>query len=207
MAELRAETRYAKQLFLYGAGDGVPIRSVPKLAEMAGVHVETVRRHLPEWEKESEALLASASANGLAIQLSAEKLADHESDMIHLRDSINRVKFEMDRLDEITARLTEWMDKFEDDSDRQVALTILDQWLRSCGQRSSLQSQFLALQKQWTSLVGIVDLKDIAVVREKEIQKGKAKLEMKRLENEPVRNVNPLDNNVFARPKIQSQDE
>lgn len=204
MAALRAETRYAKQLFLYGAGDGVPVRSVPRLAEMSGVHEQTIRRNLPKWEKEAEAMLSGTSECGLALQLSAKQLQEHENDMNHLRDQLNQVKFESEKLEEISARLLDFMENFDDESDRNYALRVFENWCAAAGARSTLRSQFLALQKQWTSLSGIVDLKDIAAVREKEMQKGKAKLEIKKLENQPMKIANPLDNSVFARPRISS---
>ena len=199
MAELRAETRYAKQMFLYGSGDGQPIRNAAKLAKVSGVHVETIRRHLPEWEKEAEQLLANTSEIGLAVRLSKETLEQHNNDMIHLRDQLNQVKFEIDRLEDITAKLEDWMDKFDADEVND-ALSIFDAWQRACGSKASLRSQFLAMQKQWTSLSGIVDLKDISVVREKEISKGRAKLEIKRLENETNPVPRQVPGGVFSRP-------
>jgi hypothetical protein len=173
---------------------------VTKLEELSGVTGETIRKHLPEWEKEAEEILVASSEFSLGLRLSAEKLHLHESDMIHLRDQIQQVKFELEKMDQITARLADWLDKF-DEEQRQEALTIFDAWQRACGQKASLRSQFLALQKQWTSLEGIVDLKDISVVREKEIAKGKAKLEIKQLENEKPSAPRPVGGGVFSRPE------
>ena len=204
MAELRAETRYARQLFLYGAGDGQPVRNVPTLSKLAGVHVETIRKHLPVWEKEAEAILAGSSELGLAVQLSSETLKAHERDMVCLRNLVEAKKFELDRCDEITAKLEGWLDKFEDE-DREYALRILEAWQKNAGLRSSLESQFLALQKQWTSLAGIVDLKDISVVREKEIAKGKAKLTIKQLETEQGPQAPRIAGGVFARDRAEVQ--
>lgn len=104
--------------------------------------------------------------------------------MIHLRKLIDINKFEINRIEEITEKLESWLDKFSNTEEIERAIKILDLWVRSCGQKSALQSQFLALQKQWTSLSGIVDLKDVEIVRAKEISKGKAKLEMRRIEQQ-----------------------
>lgn len=213
MAEMRAETRYARQLFLHGDGTGQPVRNVARLSKLSGVTDETLRKYLPEWEREAAELLASSSEVGLALVLSEEKLKQHEKDMLHLRNLVEANIWETERLEEITAKLEGWMDKFQD-GDIDQALKIFDAWQRASGQKSGLQSQFLALQKQWTSLVGIVDLKDISVVKQKEIAKGQAKLAVKQMGAETgptTRNVGA--SGVFARPSdagkvkaIESQD-
>lgn len=202
-----APARFARQLYLYGNGDGKRVTSVPELAKQSGLHEQTIRLRLPAWEKESEEILINTNSSGLALSLSAQELSAHKSDMIHLRDQINQCKFELDRLEDITAKLETWLDKF-DAEDYKDALSIFDAWQRASGQKSSLRSQFLAMQKQWTSLSGIVDLKDIHVVREKEISKGKAKLDIKRMESEQgTRPANPLENSVFARPRRDRPEE
>jgi DNA-binding transcriptional MerR regulator len=204
MAEPRPETRYAKQLWLYGAGDGAPVKNIPKLAELSGVTCETIRRYLPQWEKESTEILANTSEMGLAIVLSGEKVQQHEKDMLHLRNLVEANIWETTQLEEITAKLEGWMDKFQG-GDTETALRIFDSWQRASASKSGLQSQFLALQKQWTSLVGIVDLKDISVVKQKEIAKGQGKLAVKAMEAETgptVRNVS--GSGVFARPSVDA---
>ena len=203
----KAETRYARQLYLYGAGDGHRITNATKLAEKAGIHIQTVQKWLPVWEKELEEVLAETSQDNLAFHLSAEKLALHGQDMDFLRGQLGMVKFELDRLEEITAKLEDWLDKFQGD-DIPIALQIFSAWQQACGSRSSLRSQFLAMQKQWTSLTGIVDLKDVAVVREKEIAKGQAKLQIKRMENETaVTTRNVVGGGVFKRPEQAGKGE
>jgi hypothetical protein len=202
MAEPRPETRYARQLWFYGAGDGQPIKNIPKLSEASGVHVETLRKYLPAWEKEAESLLANTSEIGLAIQLSAEKLHLHNSDMSFLREQINQVKWEMENLAEITAKLENLTEKFSDDPELlPEALQIFSLWLQGAGKQSSLRSQFLAMQKQWTSLEGIVDLKDIGVVKQKEIAKGQGKLAVKQMENDTAPTMRVVAQGVFARPE------
>lgn len=186
-----SSTRAARQLYLYGNGDGKRILSVQRLAKEAGIHEETVRTHIKKWEAEAEEMLSASSSSGLALHLSREQLDQHKSDMVHLRAQIGQVKFELDRMEEITARLENWLEKFQED-EMDCALRIFDAWQRACGSKASLRSQFLAMQKQWTGLSGIVDMKDIEVVRAKEISKGKAKLDLKALENQPRdRDVTP----------------
>jgi hypothetical protein len=196
----KAETRYARQLYLYGDGSSAPVKTVAKLCQLAGLDERTIYRHLPTWEKEAEQMAAGSTEAGLALQLSGESLAAHLKDMDFLRGQLSQAKFELDRLEEITAKLEDWLDKFQGDEQTQ-ALQIFDAWQRACASKSSLRSQFLAMQKQWTSLTGIVDLKDVAVIREKEIAKGQAKLQIKRMENETaVTTRNVVAGGVFSRP-------
>jgi hypothetical protein len=199
---LKSEVVAARQLYLYGAGDGKRVISVQALVKATGLHEQTIGKHMPGWQKEAEEILMNSNETGLGLSLSAKELSLHKSDMCHLRQQIQQVKWELDTIESITSKLEGWMDKFNgEDGEQDKALRILEAWQRNCGQKSSLRGQFLSLQKQWTSLSGVVDLKDIQVTKEKAIAVGKAKLDIKKLENESgVRDVgNPLSG-VFKRP-------
>jgi hypothetical protein len=196
----KAETETARQLFLYGAGDGKRIISVKGLVEATGLHENTICKHITKWQKEAEEILANTAERGLGLALSAEDLRRHKEDMAHLRNLVEAKKWETERVLEITAKLEGWMDKFSgDDGEQDKALRILELWMRTCGQKSSLESQFLALQKQWTSLSGVVDLKDIQVVKEKAMATGRARLALKKEETETgPKEANPATG-IFAR--------
>jgi hypothetical protein len=200
MAEMRAETRYAKQMFLHGDGNGAPVRNVARLSELSGVSGETIRKHLPEWEKEAAQLLASSSEVGLALVLSEEKLDQHSKDSAFMRNQLDKLKFEIETLEKMAVRLGEWMDKFDGDQLDQ-ALQIFDAWQRATGTESSLRGQFIAMKKLWDQKVGIDALQDIGMTRQKEIAKGQGKLAVKQMEAETgptTRNVGA--SGVFARP-------
>jgi hypothetical protein len=201
MAAPRPETRYAKQLWLYGAGDGSPVRNIPKLSEISGVHVETLRKYLPEWGKEAEELLANTSELGLAIHLSAEKVASAEKDEIFIRDQINSIKWEIEKLDDLTAKLEGLTELFAADEDMlSSALTVFSAWLQGAGKKSMLRTQFIAMKKLWDEKTGLDALRDIGATQQREMAKGKAKLEIKRLENEPRSNSERhVGGGVFAR--------
>lgn len=196
----KAETETARQLFLYGAGDGKRIISVKGLVEATGLHEQTIGKHLPKWKKEAEEILMKSAETGLGLALSAEDLRRHKEDMAHLRNLVEAKKWETEQVLEITAKLEGWVDKFTgDDGEQDKALRILELWVKTCGQKSSLESQFLALQKQWTSLSGVVDLKDIQVVKEKAMATGRARLALKKEETETApREANPATG-IFAR--------
>lgn len=199
---LKSEVVAARQLYLYGAGDGKRVIGVQALCKATGLHEQTIGKHMPGWQKEAEEILMNSNETGLGLALSAKDLASHKSDMELLRKEINHVSYELKNLEFITARLEGWMDKFNgEDGEQDKALRILEAWQRNCGQKSSLRSQFLAMQKQWTSLSGVVDLKDVQVVREKTMAQGRAKLDLKREENQAgIRDSNGPISGVFARP-------
>lgn len=197
---LKPGVHVARQAFLYGEGDGKPVLTRARLAELAGVHENTIARHINEWIKEREEMVSGSSDRGLALHLSKETLALHDKAMKSLESELAQVQWELKTIEKITAKLEGWMDKFSgDEGEQDKALRILEAWQRNCGQKSSLRSQFLALQKQWTSLSGVVDLKDIQVVKEKAMATGRARLALKREETETEPKAANPATGIFAR--------
>lgn len=193
-AGVKFEVDTARQLFLYGKGDGRRILNAQALAEESGLHIETVRKHMKTWLVEAEGLLAGSSGSGLALKLSKDTMDLHRSNMIFLEKQLQVIKYELDTMDTITEKLEAWLDKFSGENEFEKAIQIFHDWQRASGTKSSLRSQFLALQKQHATLSGIVDLKDIEVVRAKEISKGKAKLEMQKLSQQEAANGGEIRN-------------
>lgn len=193
-AGTKFEVDTARQLFLYGAGDGRRILNAKALAEASGLHIETIRKRMPQWLKEAEGILSGASSSGLALNLSRETMDLHKSNMVFLEKQLQLIKYELDTMDTITEKLEDWLDKFSGENEFEKAIQIFHDWQRASGTKSSLRSQFLALQKQHATLSGIVDLKDIEVVRAKEISKGKAKLEMQKLTQQEAANGGDMRN-------------
>lgn len=203
---LKPNVSATRQLFLYGNGDGKRILSIPALQKLTGCHPDTIRKHLPAWEKEAEKILINSNDSCLAFSLSEESLAAHESDMIFLRDNISQIKWEMDNLDNVIEKLETICGNFSLNTENgDDAIKLFDRYLRASLNKANLRGQFLAAQKQWTSLSGIVDLKDIQVVRQREIAKGKGKMDLKKLEaeeNQGPKNITRTG--VFARPALEA---
>ena len=197
-AKPKFEIDTARQLFLYGNGDGRRIINANALAAETGLHIETIRTHMRKWLVEAEEMLAGSSNSGLALKLSKETMNFHNENMIHLEKQIKIVKFELDKLDVITEKLEGWLEKFQGTDEMETAIRIFHDWQRASGTKASLRSQFLAMQKQHATLSGIIDLKDVEVVRAKEISKGKAKLEMQKIAQQEaanggeIRDANPM---------------
>lgn len=199
----KRELEIARQACLYGEGDGRPVMNVKRLAELAGVHENTIVKHLPRWQAEREDIVAQSNPVALGISLSKKQLDQNTKDLDFLRNQINLVKYELDQVENLTARLGEWMDKFDGD-DIPTALQIFASWERGAGQRSSLRSQFIALKKLWDEKSAIDGLRDVALVREREMEKGRVKIALKKegSESEP-RSVGPTTNAVFVRRNAQ----
>lgn len=200
---LKPELEIARQACLYGTGDGNPVMNVQKLSKLSGVGEHTIRKYLPGWQAERESIVTSSNPVALGISLSKKQLEQNTKDLDFLRNQINLVKYELDQLETVTERLGEWMDKFDGD-DIPTALQIFASWERGAGQRSSLRSQFIALKKLWDEKSAIDGLRDVALVREREMEKGRVKIALKKegVEAEP-KLVGPTTNGVFVRRNAQ----
>lgn len=201
----KAETRHARQLFLYGGGDGNRVTSVAALVKASGVHENTIRRHLPTWEAEFEEILSSSGGPALALSLSAKELSLHKSDMLHLRSQIQQVKWESDNLEGLIARLEELVERFAGTDESDKAVILFDRYLRASLNKANLRSQFLQLQRQYTKLSGVEGLMDVALTREKTIATGKAKLDLKA--GEGPREVTKSRSGIFALDNVRDAQE
>ena len=205
----KSEIELARQACLYGEGDGKPVMNVKRLCEIAGVHESTIWRHMPKWQKEREEILASANNSSLGIHLSGKELEAHKADMAVLRKEINQVKWELDTFDDNVEKLEALVERLTDvaSGDPQAVgqvLQMFDKYLRFSLNKQNLRKQFLALQKQWTGLSGVEGLMDVALVREREMEKGRVKIALKKegVEAEP-RVVGPANTGVFVKRNAQ----
>lgn len=205
----RKELEIARQACLYGEGDGRPVMNVKRLCELAGVTEKTILRHMPAWQAEREEMVVNSSPQSLALSLSAKELRLHECDMKTLRKEINQVKWELDTFDDNIEKLEALVERLTDVASGDPlavgqVLQMFDKYLRFSLNKQNLRKQFLALQKQWTGLSGIEGLMDVALVREREMEKGRVKIALKKegSEAEP-RSVGPTTNAVFVRRNAQ----
>lgn len=200
----------ARQLFLYGAGDGKRVLSTQALAVAVGVHEQTIRAHMGSWQKEAEELISNTSENGLALALSKATLEDHKKDLLHLRNDVDSIKFEMNSLDDVIETLSGICENFSLNSDNgDKALSLFDRYIKASLNKSHLRGQFLAAEKRWAAASGIEAVADISVTAAKAMSVGKAKLELKKLENEEgPRDANRMSSGVFARPaKLEIEED
>lgn len=198
---VKKEWHLARQLCIYGDGDGRPIGSPEKLAELTGLATKTIRKYIEGWLSEREEMVSGSSTQTLELQLSAKELQLHKKDMIFLRSQIDQVEWEMANLESIIAKLEGICENFSLNTDNgDKALQLFDSYLRACANQQKLRQQFLQLQKQWTSLVGVDALQDIAVTRAKADATLLAKMDARKAEAaEGVRDVTPAGLGVFRR--------
>lgn len=202
----KPEVATARQLFLYGAGDGKRIVGTQALVEATGVHEQTIRKHLPKWLKEAEELLSNTSELGVSLSLSAIEIESHQADMSHLRHDIDSIKFEMNSLDDVIEKLAGICEKFSLNTENgDAALKIFDSYLRASLNKSHLRGQFLAAEKRWIELSNISALKDITITKEKTLAVGRAKLKLKGEESEASAPIPVARGGIFARPAIDTE--
>jgi hypothetical protein len=177
---MRVETKEAKRLFLYGDGTGERVTNAEKLAKLSGVHVTTIYRNMPAWEKEYEEILTGGNSRNLAIALSKEKLDLHNSCIDTLENQIKQAAWELEQFDEITSALEKICDNFSLNTDNgDAALRLFENYLSSRGAKDTLRKTFMAMHKHYTDLTGIKDLLDLQATSSKELEKGRVRLRLK----------------------------
>jgi hypothetical protein len=177
------EVREARRLFLFGGGDGRRVLRVETLAEMAGCHVQSIRRWLPAWEAEAEKMSASSSDFGLEMRLNAETLAKHESDCMKIRSCIDAQIVELERLPILEKRLLSIADacaKSQSDAGAaEAVLSLVQSFIGLHGSRKAGEIHLLKLQSHWSKMAGIESLQSVAETREKTLASGRAKLRLR----------------------------
>lgn len=188
MAETRTEiqTRYARELFLFGKGDGKPIRNTRKLSELSGAAEKTIRSWLPTWEKESAEIAAQGSPTALALHLSAETLDQDKRDRAFVRDQVDQLTWELQNLDELTAKLEGLTDRFAElalDGEQELlekAMRTFNAWLQGAGMKSKLRTQYIAMKKLWDEKQGLDAARGVAEVSAREMAKTAARLQARK---------------------------
>jgi transcription initiation factor TFIIIB Brf1 subunit/transcription initiation factor TFIIB len=190
----------ARLAYLYGVGDGKPVVSTKRLAEIGECTEKTILRHIPEWHKEKEELIVNAPETELGLRLSKETLDAHKKDLAFLRSDLNSIKWEMSNLDNSIAKLEGICENFSLNSDNgDDALKLFDRYLRASLNKSSLRSQFLAAQKRWVELSGVEAVGDVQVTAAKALATGQVKLALKREETETGPKEAVAATGIFAR--------
>ena len=182
-----AEVRAARQLFLFGAGDGRPVRHVATLAKAAGVHIQTIQKHLPAWEAEAEEILSNSSEIGFRLRLNAETLKKHESDKAFFRRQIDLQVLEIERLPALENSLLDLVRIIANSGNPEAADAanlMLGRFFETIGARKSAEAHLLKLQSHWSKMAGVESLQAVAETREKTLATGRAKLALRREEAE-----------------------
>lgn len=198
----------AKQAFLYGRGDGRRVLRVEDLADIGGIHPETVRRHLPSWQVEAEEILAKSSESGISLRLSKLALAKFESDRDFIREQIDTQAAEIKQLTKLQPLLLDLARRVadRDESAGEAISSLLSSFFDTVGNRKAMEAHLLKLQSHWGKMAGIESLQAVAETRERTLATGRAKLALRREEageaggdGSGARLASPAAGGVFAK--------
>jgi tRNA-dihydrouridine synthase len=149
VGELSARAKHARNLFLYGNGDGKPIRNLRRVAEYSGCGLRTIEKHAPAWQIEADELAKSSAGTGgktiVRVSVTAEMIEIHEK-------RVKLLHLECDRLEKILPKLPAGSDMHRD------ALKL-----------------FTATLKAWSEASGIAEHFETASAFQKEMAKQLAK--------------------------------
>lgn len=149
--DISGPTNRAKELYLYGNGDGKPIRNVTILAEKSGSNPRTLERWIPVWKRESDEMARRASGGKLALVpgVTDEVIAWQ-------RKAVDSLKLEIDKLQDLMAKLTPGTDVHQ-----------------------QVTKQFALLLAKWETSSGYADHVQTAVTAQRELLKQAARLQGK----------------------------
>lgn len=177
----KSSTEAARQMYLYGEGDGIRVIDVMELSKLSGASDQTIRMRLPEWQAELEVLLAKssklASPNNLSIiSLPEETLEGHRDDIIFFRGRLDKCKAELTALPSIISELKEITRQFASDPDTfDQAIALLDRTLRLWANEKSLTKLVIDLKNIHDQKCGLDSLKSIQESTSKAIALAQAK--------------------------------
>jgi DNA-binding transcriptional regulator YhcF (GntR family) len=174
-------TEAARAAFLYGTGDGERVLSVRELVKIGGVEANTIRRHLPAWEKEYLQMVAGESGKGFQLYLSPDDIKTHLRNIQDFKRLDAEIQQEIDELPKAIKHLRGMLDWFKENGSTGDVLemkVLIESYIRTGLARKTRLKERLEVNARWNKLTGIEDLIDAAGAREKAMQTGRAKLDL-----------------------------
>ena len=92
---IKSRTLHAKELFLFGNGDGKPVRDRNKIVALSGISGTTFERHFREWSAEAAEIARAAENSGerlMGRSVAAATLELHKQSMTVLGNEVERLK-------------------------------------------------------------------------------------------------------------------
>lgn len=170
----------ARLLFLHGAGDGRRVLEVKELSDQTGLHPNTIRRWIPDWEKENSQIVTADSKLGSAnvLSLPNEVVEKHKQQTEFILKRMEEVMQEIETLGETIAKLESLVDTIAQQADKpDTVIALFDRYLRLCMNRKSLIKLFTDLKRLWDEKVGLDSLKNIQEATAKAVSIASAKSE------------------------------
>lgn len=158
--QMSTPTSRARELFLYGDGDGEPITNVSKLSKKSGVSSITLYKWIPDWEKERREQLAQSSSWAGSLIYAEDALKKNNEDLIYFRTRIEELKKEERALDKTNGLLLDTVDQIlaREDFDPANAdrlLSLLDKHFRTSAHRTNITKEIVMLHGHWTAKGGV----------------------------------------------------
>lgn len=96
--DLTEPMQYAKQLYLYGDGKDKPVKSISKLAKLAGVSERGIREHLADWRRTSTELALNNPNSPYSLSLSEDTLKQHKKEISFLGKQVIKLRTQLEEL-------------------------------------------------------------------------------------------------------------
>lgn len=153
-------TLEARSLFLVGDETGTRITNPKELARRTGCHERTIREYLKVWQGERNEMLKSVHDGSLVVELSEETLNFAKQDESWVRKRMNDLKIEFEELETIEDKLFGLLDSWDESMGLDLKKfdkleSMLEKYLKTCGTKKAVVSQFLTLKKAWDSISGL----------------------------------------------------
>lgn len=188
------KTLLARQLFLFGDGDGRPVTALKTLAKRTGCSECNLARRVPEWTEEREDLLRASST--INLDISAETMRKHAEDVAFLRERADALEAEVETSDEIAQGLR---DALLDAGGGDHLHKLLNSFIKTALSSQKATTQWLAVQKRWVESSGVESKLKAFSASETEKARAKARLSVKSEEPEVKLVTSEPPHGVFAR--------
>lgn len=176
--EKSAAVNLARQIFLYGNGDGRPITDLSKLAEFSGCHLKTIHKHFRGWEKEREEMLSEPTNGAFGLSVSGDVLRQHRATVDYLANLERELREEVEALPKILSELRTILRSLSNSERYDEGIQAFQIFLKLYGNRRETAKLHLQIQQRLKLHSGIELLEEAAATREKTLASGRAKLDV-----------------------------
>lgn len=171
----------ARLAYLHGEGDGVPVVSTRRLAEIASVHENTIKKWLPVWCAEMDEMISKTSkletlkplsVGPLSIPPETLQISKDQTDFLLKR--LTDIQSEIENIDKTVYKLENILEKFED-NEKDFLIKGFEAYLRFSANKQSLTKQYLAVHTRWTAVSGVDSVREIQVAGAKAVSVAQAR--------------------------------
>tara|TARA_R110000764_G_scaffold35204_1_gene78703 strand:- start:948 stop:1601 length:654 start_codon:yes stop_codon:yes gene_type:complete len=157
---VKAAAAIAKQMFIYGDKNGLPVLDCVILGEIVGLAPDTIKKRMPAWVKEREAHLQRRVDNPLGFILDQRTVEKNIKDGDFLRAQSDELMAEAGNCQDIGAEVLELLQDLAEASglgekDHEKLMVMFDAYFKTTANRQRILVQYLAVQKRWQEVSGV----------------------------------------------------